>query len=673
MNIESRDRSSKKWLDLLHDAARADSTYQSKCDSIDKLYSDLKRLAEGSSDREFQIFWANLEVLKNTVYSRPPVPVVSSRFKDRRELPRRASEILERALVSDFESDNLHETLLLVRDDMCVNARGVPWVRLGSRDDNIVPICEHIDRKDFRHGPARKWQEVPWVARRSFLDRAKMRDRFGDEALGVEYREQEVAGEKTSEKKAAVWEIWHRDENVVVWVAENGKNESVLDMQEPWLDLTGFFPCPKPAYATLQRSSLTPVPDFVYYRDQVEEINELTARISALSEALRMRGFYPSGSEDVGAAIEAAMKRTDDRAILVPISSLAALGGGNVKDSIVWLPVKEVAEVIAQLVSLRRQLIDDVYQITGISDIMRGETEASETLGAQQLKSQYGNIRVRGKQEEMQRIARDITRLKAEIMAEEVPFQQLLEMAQVDDLPTRMDLQQQAHQMALQAEQQGPEALQEIQPQLESLAQTVTQEQVQDLFQSQRVRPFVLDIETDSTIQPDENAEKERRAEFLTAVGGFLSQATPLVMQAPILGEFVAESLLYAANGFRVGRSMSMAIDDLAEKIREMPDQPSDPMAEAEAQRVQAETDRENALAQAEIRLKDAQAQKIVAEINQPDQEPVSVDPMDAARMQLEARKVDQADRKMNMDEAKTYAEFVARENEQDRQENNDG
>ena len=38
---------------------------------------------------------------------------------------------------------------------------------------------------------------------------------------------------------------------------------------------------------------------------------------------------------------------------------------------IVWLPVDQVGEILKGCVELRKQLIDDVYQLTGISDIIR--------------------------------------------------------------------------------------------------------------------------------------------------------------------------------------------------------------------------------------------------------------------------------------------------------------
>jgi hypothetical protein len=65
-----------KWLAMLKDAEDADRAYHEVCDRIDKRYSDLKQLkGESRHDREFQIFWANVETLKPAVYSRPPQPI----------------------------------------------------------------------------------------------------------------------------------------------------------------------------------------------------------------------------------------------------------------------------------------------------------------------------------------------------------------------------------------------------------------------------------------------------------------------------------------------------------------------------------------------------------------------------------------------------------------------
>ncbi|MFG6591276.1 hypothetical protein [Sulfitobacter sp. 1A12157] len=607
MNEEQQDDAplgaSQPWLEAITDAEKAFATWQDKCDSIDKLYANLSNLAEAKGDREFQIFWANMEILRPSIYQRAPQPVVMPRHSDTGEVPRKASEMLERALEFDVESDDLHDTLVQVRDDLALSARGVSWVL----DD---AHAMHVDRRDFVHEPGRKWAEVGWVARRAYLTLDEGTQRFGEVFLSAE--RQEVGGKREDEyqstdRKAQVWEIWSKTENKVIWVTAGV--DTVLDEQPPLFDVKGFFPCPKPAYATIERGTLKPVPDMVYYRDQMDEINELTARISDLSESLRLKGFYAAGTSEVGEAIEAAMRQTDNKALLIPISNFGALGGNALKDSIIWLPVKEVAEVIASCIELRRQLIEDVYEITGLSDIMRGVTEATETLGAQNLKAQFGSIRVREKQNEMVRVALDLLRIKAEVMAETFPIELLVQMSGMQ-LPAMQQVQE--------AQQQG----QQVPP------NTVTLEQVEQLLRNDRLRPFAMEIETDSTIAPNEQAEKQQRIEFLRAVGEFINQVGPVVQQMPQAAPFMGELMRFGMGAFRAGRDLGGEIDQFVDLMKqqagqqgqEKPD-PEAMKAQADMQRFQAEMQikqQELALKQQELQGKQQEAQ-VAAQVRQYD------------------------------------------------------
>jgi hypothetical protein len=581
----------------LKDAEKAFQTYQDKVTSIEKLYASLKTMSEAAGDREFQIFWANLEVLKPTIYTRPPQPVVQPRQRSGKnmllpkELGRTAAEILERALEYDVEADDLHDTLIQVRDDLAIGARGVPWVL-----DNGQ--CIHVDREDFLHEPARKWSEVGWVARRAYLTRKEIEARFPNadiRKVKFDKLKSDEDGEgndyATTGKKAQVWEMWHKAEGKVCWIMHDYPD--VLDEQPPLIDVKGFFPCPRPAYGTLERRTLKPVPDFVYYRDQVDEINELTARIASLSESLRLKGFYASGVSEVGEAIEIAMKSTDNSAVLVPVSNFAALGGQALKDAVVWLPIRDVADTIVACVELRRQLIEDVYQITGISDIMRGETEASETATAQNIKAQYGSVRVRERQAEMVRVARDVIRLKAEIMAETVPAQEIAIMAQIK-VPTNQEVMEQA----MQARQQGQEM---------DLSKVVTIEQVDALLKDQRLRPFLLDVESDSTIAPNEEAEKASRIEFITAVGGFIQSAGVMVQTQPETAPFAAEMLKFAAASFRGGRELMGAVDEFAAQITAKGQQAANAPPPPNPEMIKAQMEGQRAQEDAAIRREELQ------------------------------------------------------------------
>lgn len=620
-------KSSKAWLNILRDAEKVFEDYQRRADKIDKLYADLGYLAQATREREFALFWSNIQVLGPSIYSRPPVPVVVPKFKDRRPLYRVSSELLERSTNVAFDLTDIDSVMLLLRDDLTIVGRGASWVRYETKQDSDTAterVCiEHVDRKDFLHDPARKWSEVGWVAKRSWLTKTEMRKRFqktsGKAYQNAEYevqKEDRENGGADNRRKAGVWEIWSKTENRVVWVAEGC--EKLLDDDKPHLKLEGFFPCPKPAYATVQRRSLIPVPDMVYYKDQLEEINELTGRIHAISQSLRVRGFYPAGTGEIGDAIEAALKSNDERSVVIPISNWAAFGGTtSPKDTIVWMPIAEIAEVVAGLVELRRQVIDDVYQIMGLSDIMRGSTEKDETLGAQQLKAQFGSVRIRDKQAELVRIARDCVRIAAEIMAENFNSKTLLEMSQME-IPTDADIkrqvgeikqqmeaitaqveQAQADPQIMQQAQQDPEQaqqmLQQAQSQIEQLGQQgqklqeqPTVEKVMAFLRDQRIRPFVLDIETDSTIAPDEQAEKEARTEFVTALGGMIQQFTPMVQTMPQAAGMVGEMIKFALAPYRAGRELEGKIDEAIEMMIAQANQPQ-PNPEAEAAKAESE------------------------------------------------------------------------------------
>jgi len=580
------------WINKIKDSRQAFAEWNKRCDRIAERYAQAKM--GKTTQREFKIFWSNIEVLKPSLYARSPVPVVVPRFKDLKELPRQASEVLERSLVTNFELQDMDYTMKLLRDDFLLFARATPWLRYVAQggEDNAASeesqvkfsesvTFDHVGRMDFLHDPARKWSEVGWVAKRAYLERKAFSKRFPD-AVGKGVRSmklEDALGQKHGSPKVAVWEIWDKMTKKVIWIAEN--HADILDQKDPHLDLEGFFPCPRPIYGTLPEKSLVPVPDFVYYKDQVEEVNELTARISKLSEALKLKGFYAGGEGTLKAAIEKAVSMQTNDAILVPVSNMAALGNKGLKDSIVWLPFVEVAGILKELIGLRKVLIQDIYEITGISDIVRGATDPNETASAQKIKAQWGSVRIRERQGEIARLARDGSRIMAEIMAENFQAETFMSMSQVDlqtDAAIAQQIQQvqngAAQQLAQVPEEQRAQMQQQFGPQVQAhvqkLQQTITIEKVMQLFSDQKTRTFTIEIETDSTIQPDEDGEKQRRTEFLTAIGAFVAQILPMVQQVPQTAHFAAEALRFAAGGFRAGRQLEGVIDEMADQLKQM-------------------------------------------------------------------------------------------------------
>lgn len=618
------------WSDTIRERERTLEEWNDKVDNILKRVYSMTHLASNTRKREMQIAWANFEVVKPAIYVNPPSPVVVSRYKDRKPLTRHGSEILERAITTTFDHEGVHETLLQVRDDMVDCSRGVAWCRLDENESGQPKVSvDHVDRRDFMHSPSRNWKEVWWVSRKIYLDEEECERRFG-EVSGDLWRQLEFSKQaedlddeqKSGDEQAEVYEIWCKLTGLVYWCHPD--LEKFLHVSDPPINVKGFFPCPRPAFGTTEATNLVPVPHYVYIKDQLEEINELTDRITAMSENLRLKGFYQAGAEDLSEALERIITNTDNRSLMVPVPSTTLMSGQTLEKSIVWMPLSEIAQAISGAVALRKQLLEDVYEITGISDIMRGQSAASESATAQQLKSQYGSIRIKKMQGEMVRIAADLAALVGEIIAETFPLDHLRLMTQYDEVQTAQERQMaiqrlqneiikaQQNPELMKAAQENPEAAQQIvaqvQEQISKLMQQPTWEQVVQMLQEERLRPYMIDIETDSTIMPDENAQKQRVSEFLTALGGALQQLSAMVGARPDTAEFAGEVLKFAVTPFRAGRQLDTAIDNMIEKIQQPAQQgpsPEEIKAQADMQKAQVDADAKMQIEQFKIQAEE--------------------------------------------------------------------
>jgi hypothetical protein len=622
-------KKAKAWLNLLAESEDAFERYNEHCDLIDRQYANLDRLSNNARDKEFQMFWANAEVIKPSIYAKPPKPVVVQKFLDQRPVYQAAAEVMERCAVVSFDLADIDELMKLVRDDLALIDRGVAWCRYesggaGSAYDHEKVCIDFKNRRDFLHSISRNWREVTWVAAASYLTRAEARERFhaysGDAYQQAEYKVDKEANEvggADNRERAKFWEIWSKGDRRVLWVAEGC--EDILDEDDPHLNLRCYFPCPKPAYGSVQRGSLVPVPDVLQYKDQLEEINQLTGKIHALSEALEAKGFYPAGGSELADAVQAAIDIRTPSRVLVPISNWAAFGGS--KDVIIWLPIDMIAQVILSLVQLRKQVIEDIYQIMGLSDIMRGATNPQETLGAQQLKSQYGSTRIRDKQQEMVRLARDLVEISTEIITEKFSDKTIVQMSQTQ-LPTNAMVKERVQQLLGQLEQlhgqmqqaiaspqaqqmaqsdpqqgqqlmeQGQQQMDQLQSEIQKLMQAPTIDQVLRFIKDSRAKAFTLDIETDSTILADEQAEKQARTEFIGVLSQLMPQLAQMIMAEPQTAPFCGEMLKFATAPFRAGRSLDGAIDDLVAQMKAKGDQPKgdDPTTAQNKTALQIET-----------------------------------------------------------------------------------
>lgn len=702
---EYEPKSSRVILEAINHAEKSFRSYFDTCKRIDDILSARRSLFGAAStaaftDQQYDLFWASLEILKPAIYAKPPRIVVGTRFQDANSTEKTVAELMERALNSEFDRSDIDQVMLDVRDDLAIANRGVDWVTYETDDGKRVCI-EHLDRCDFLHEPARKWSEVGWVARAAYMSRKDLADRFRDRS-GMAYDKADFISQSSSSddggddglEKAKVWEVWHRADNRVYWVTQGV--DVFLDDDEPHLSLDRGFPCPRPAYGTKQRRSLIPVPDYLRYENLLDQINECTVKIYDLLERVRVVGLIPAGG-DVGSALQTALsENSSDMFIPVPAAQFGAAGTGGM---VAWLPIDVIANTITGLIQARQQLFDDFYQLSGISDIMRGATDAQETLGAQRMKGQYGSIRIKDKVDELTRLARDTAVIAAEIICDNYTATDLLEIAQMT-IPKKAEiarkisevessakdeltqLAQQAEQTAMasqsaqkpvdpnQMQQQFQEAQQAIiskyAPILDQLRNTVVIEDVMKVIKDKRLRGLVIDVETDSTVMVDEMAEKQSRAEFMQAFGA-ASQGVQGMLAAGEKGAKLAGAMLkFAIAPYRANREIDSQIDDFVNEAprlaAQMQDQGGEAQAMAEANNKLAEA--EMAKAQAQTAKVEADAQLKAVELQRKMAEMQAKAQSDAIKANLEAEKLRgqlaETEAKVNLLQAQT-AEILSK------------
>lgn len=554
-----------RWHSELKLAKKEDERWVKRGKKIIRRYRD-DRSGYSDNAKRYNILWANIQTLFPSMYGKTPKAEIERRHKDQDPVGRTAAQILERAL--QYELDNYPDFDQAMRAavmDRLLPGRGVSWVRFETKDvtdeagavtsQQSAACVDVVYWEDFRCSPARTWDEVTWVARRVYMSKQDVLARFGDEFEDVPLTHEPIGldemvknGEDVSHlKKAQVWEIWDKSAKQVTWVADGF--QKVLDQIDDPYGLDGFWPCPKPLYSTQTTDTLVPVPDFALYQDQADEIDLLTQRINTLVKALKVVGVYDASQNGVQRMMTEGVDNT-----LIPVDSWAMFSEkGGLKGTVDFLPMEMVVNTLQQCYQAREQAKQVIYEITGLSDIIRGASMASETATAQQIKSQFASLRLRDMQRTVAMFASDLMRIKAQLMADLYPPEQLVEMSGI---------------MGTQDAQFVPQAL--------------------ELLKTEPARNFRIGVASDSLVEIDEQSEKTSRLEFLQAAGGFLQQAIPAAQQSPALAPLMAEMLLFGVRAFKGARPMEAAFDTAMAKLSQ-PQQPQQQQPDPEAVKAQAQ------------------------------------------------------------------------------------
>lgn len=652
------------WLREIDLSMKREKRWRKDACRVVELYEVAKQ-----EENSFNILYANTETLLPSCYNQLPRPFVDRRFKDEDPLGKVSAKALERVLSSLEDTGNaeyaqFHDLMQMAVLAALLPGRGVTWWRYdasftkespaeeraegeasgGARETGqllVEPtekvkyetVCgEDISYDELLLGYATTWEKVPWIARCHEMSKDDIKDNFGAKYTElVKYtkpaqrdqdgvREVDDSQEKNrgAEPVALVYEIWIKSKRQVVFLSPDYKEAFLKEVDDPY-GLSGFFPVARPLQFLLKKTSLVPTPIYRAYEPQAKELNRVSQRINRIIHALKVRGFYDGsiqGLRDLLQSDDNTLKEAKNVGALKEYKSLG--------DAIWLMPLNELITVLQQLYIQREQCKNVIYEITGISDIMRGDTQASETYGAQKLKSQWGTLRLQKMQARVQAYVRDCLRVMAELASEHFSVETF---AGMTDLDYAMPKQVEEAQKMVQAIQQqmlrmpptppaepgqppGPPQMPPQMQQAEQQAQAVLAKprwaDIMGLLRDDVLRNYRVDIETNSTIDPNTTEDKQNLSDVLNSLASIFQSFLPAVQAGALTMPALKSIIMTVVRRFQFGREVEDAVEQMPEQLPQQQDPNAPTQDEIAARNAKAQLDQQTSqqkLAQSRLEM----------------------------------------------------------------------
>jgi hypothetical protein len=569
-----------------------------------KKYRDRAKDAVNEYQRKpekgYPIFWSNTKVTQSAVFNRPPKPDVRRR-QTNSKADKNLALAVERSIAYQQDTTPFFEHAQRSVTEFLVAGLGVTRLYLKTETES-QPVLNPLDQSQiedpqnpgqplmedqivsqhvpleyvpydlFRWEPCKDWEDCGWVSFDRWMSADEINREYGtslvDKSSGDDGSKDKPSGQKYA-NLLLVHEIWDDRSKQVIHICGDEKTKEPLKVEDDPYRLEHFFPCPRPMLGNVVIGELTPCPDYFYISEMCKEIDELTERIRALIKGIKDVGFYDSAFTELARMME----ETDGARI--PVAGLIQkLQGSNLNNVLALEDITSKATVLVQLVGERERAKLELFELTGIADIQRGATKASETLGAQQIKQQWTNTRLTDKVSEISRHFRDVFRIMGEMVSEHFDPQQLTAQSGV-----------------------------EITPEMEQVLKS-------DLF-----RCYAIDIEADSTIAQDEAEQKQEKTEFLDKFMQAVANGSQMVAQGFLPADVYNQVLLMTLSAFKHGRLLEEAVEQMPNSMQQLQEaQGQAQQATQQAEQVQMQAQQTEQQMAAQMQELQKQAQTALAE-----------------------------------------------------------
>ena len=411
----NKEQEFEKWAERI---TKAEKNYE----SYHELVKEIRAYYKNERKRnKTNIFWSSIETLKPFLYFKAPKIYVDRKSKQSNPVEAAAAHILEKALEWDLEQFDFDSVVKYARNDFLLSGCGVLYEKYTPKlkkiavdAENVAEVIDgekvetvYIDPVDFIADSEKVgiWENCSWVARVINMTKDEVIAQFGEKF--AKYIDE---GKDKEDKNTKVYEIWDKVGKQVLYFCRDFKGEILKKTDLP--DLESVLPLPKPIFCTLTNDSLIPVPDYSEIKAMLDELDGINNRMRLTMQALKVSGCYDNAFPELANIL-------DKDVALLSLSDFDKLKeAGGISGIIDFMPIQQYIDTLTTLAQQRQDVTAQIYEVTGVSDIMRGNSDPSETATAVTKKTNFGTLRNQDRQNDMQRFITDLLKIKAEMICE---------------------------------------------------------------------------------------------------------------------------------------------------------------------------------------------------------------------------------------------------------------
>ena len=543
-----------RWLKKIEAAEK-------KYEDYHKLVEDIRGYYKNDKKKNKQnIFWASVETLKPFLYFKQPKVYVERKEKVNDPVQSTACQILEKALEWNIGQFDFDGVIKYARNDYLLSGMGLLYEKYEPTftkieqevvSENGIEITQaeildseqvntvYIDPVDFIADSEKVgiWEDVTWVARKIHMTKKEVVEQFGEQVREFFV---ETDDEEDLQKNTVVYEIWDKTSRSIRYICKDYELDFLKETGD-LLKLQGFFPMPKPIMATTTSDSIVPVPDYSEIKPMLDELDGITERMKKTMQAIKVSGCYDNSFSQLGNIL-------NKDVTLVSINDFTKLKeNGGIAGVIDFMPIAQYIQSLEALAQRKAELVTQIYEVTGVSDIMRGNSDPNETATAVTKKTNFGTLRNQDRQNDMQRFITDLLKIKAEIICEQFAPETLANFVK------------------------------NVDPQIAMSAI--------ELLKTDKMRGMLLGIETDSSFNQSEEAQKVNDA--VTLIHTMVTNAFQVVSAQPLLLPLYRQMIETVVVTLPNARQYEPVIDEVFNKIQQQLSEPQPEQPDPEILKVQ--------------------------------------------------------------------------------------